>query len=219
MAIIDNSGGQVVVEAGARVERTAVLIGPCTIERNAYVGHYAVVGGAPQHHGYYPSPLNGKRANSGVLINREATVREHCQIHQGILAPTIVGRDALVMAGSCINHDCVVGEGSTLATNTILGGHTTIAENVTFGQGVVTHPWVIIGEHAMIGLNSSIIKDVLPYQKVAGSPARLIGKNTGPGGDKGEWTYDELSHIVLEHWDALLEQRIEEREWMKELKK
>lgn len=219
MAIIDNSGGQVIVEAGARVERTAVLIGPCTIERNAYVGHHAVIGGAPQHHGYYPSPLNGKRANSGVLINREATVREHCQVHQGILAPTIIGRGVLVMAGSCINHDSVVGHGSTLATNTILGGHTMIAENVTFGQAVVTHPWVIIGEHAMIGLNSSVIKDVLPYEKVAGCPAKTIGMNTGPGGEKKDWTPDDIAPIVWEHWDALLEQRIEEREWMKELKK
>ena len=219
MAIIDNSGGQVVVEAGARVERTAVLIGPCTIERDAYIGHYAVVGGAPQHHGYYPSPLNGKRANSGVLINRGATVREHCQIHQGILGPTIVGRSALVMAGSHVSHDSVVGHGSTLATNTILGGHTTIAESVTFGQGVITHPWVIIGTYAMIGLNSSVIKDVLPYEKVAGCPAKTIGMNTGPGGEKKDWTPDDIAPIVWEHWDALLEQRIEEREWMKELKK
>lgn len=219
MAIIDNSGGQVVVEAGASVERTAVLTGPCTIERGAYIGHYAVIGGAPQHHGYYPSPLSGKRANSGVLINRGATVREHCQVHQGILGPTIIGRDALVMAGSHVSHDSVVGHGSTLATNTILGGHTTIAENVTFGQAVVTHPWVIIGEHAMIGLNSSVIKDVMPYEKVAGSPAKTIGKNTGAGGDKEEWTPDTIPPIVWEHWDALLRQREEEKQMIKELKK
>ena len=219
MAIIDNSGGQVVVEAGASVERTAVLIGPCTIERGAYIGHYAVIGGAPQHHGYYPSPLSGKRANSGVLINREATVREHCQVHQGILGPTIIGRGVLVMAGSCINHDSVVGHGSTLATNTILGGHTTIAENVTFGQAVVTHPWVIVGEHAMIGLNSSVVKNVLPYEKVAGCPAKTIGKNTGPGGGKEEYDPDTIPPNVWQHFDALLKQREEERQMMKELKK
>lgn len=219
MAVIVNDGGQVIVEAGARVERTAVLIGPCTIERNAYIGHYAVIGGAPQHHGYYPSPLDGKRADAGVIIRRGATVREHCQVHQGILSPTIVATDALVMAGCHVAHDCFVGHASTLATNTILGGHTTIREYVTFGQGVITHPWVIIGEHAMIGLNSSVIKDVLPYEKVAGCPAKTIGKNTGPGGDKEKYDPDTISPSVWQHFDAWLEQREEERQMMKELKK
>jgi UDP-N-acetylglucosamine acyltransferase len=218
MAIIDNSGGQVVVEAGASVERTAVLIGPCTIERGAYIGHYAVVGAQPQHEGYYPYPQYGKIADAGVIIREGAVVREHSQVHQGILAPTIVGANSLVMAGCHVSHDSVVGRWSVLATNTILGGHTMIASNVTFGQAVVTHPWVIIGANAMIGLNSSVIKDVLPFQKVAGSPAKVIGKNTGAGGDKEEWLESTILPNYLDDYDAMVRQREEEREMMKELK-
>lgn len=219
MATIINDAGQVIVEAGARVERTAVLIGPCTIERNAYVGHYAVIGAPPQHHGYYPSPMTGERAEAGVRINRGATVREHSQVHQGILGPTIIDNRALIMAGCHIAHDCFIGQDSTLATNTILGGHTSIDSSVTFGQGVITHPWVIVGYKAMVGLNSSVIKDVLPYQKVAGSPARLIGKNTGAGGEKADWDSGALNAFDVDHWNRLLRQREEEQDRMKELKK
>jgi acyl-[acyl carrier protein]--UDP-N-acetylglucosamine O-acyltransferase len=192
MAIhIDEQHGPVRVEPGAHVENTAVLIGPCYIEKDAYIGHCAVIGSAPQHEGYYPYPKDGKVANAGVMINRHAVVREHCQ---------------------------VVGRWSVLATNTILGGHTMIAPNATFGQAVVTHPWVIIGACAMIGLNSSVIRDVLPFQKVAGSPAKLIGKNTGAGGDKKEWLESTILPNYLDDYDAMVRQREEEREMMKELK-
>ena len=219
MAIhIDEQHGPVRVEPGAHVENTAVLIGPCYIEKDAYIGHCAVIGSAPQHEGYYPYPKDGKVANAGVMINRHAVVREHCQVQQGILAPTMVCANALVMAGSHVSHDSVVGRWSVLATNTILGGHTMIAPNATFGQAVITHPWVIIGACAMISLNSSVIRDVLPFQKVAGSPAKLIGKNTGAGGDKKEWLESTILPNYLDDYDAMVRQREEEREMMKELK-
>jgi hypothetical protein len=68
-------------------------------------------------------------------------------------------------------------------------------------------------------LNSSVIKDVLPYQKVAGSPARLIGKNTGAGGEKADWDSGALNAFDVDHWHRLLRQREEEQDRMKELKK
>ena len=218
MATIIQKHGTVKVEGGAYIETTAVLIGPCHIEKNSYVGHYAVVGAQPQHEGYYPYPKDGKIADAGVMIGAGAVVREHSQVHQGILAPTIVGANSLVMAGCHVSHDSVVGRWSILATNTILGGHTMIAPNVTFGQAVVTHPWVIIGANAMIGLNSSVIKDVLPFQKVAGSPAKVIGKNTGAGGDKEEWLESTVLPNYLDEYDAMVRQRDEEREMIKEMK-
>ena len=219
MAIhIDEQYGPVKVDPRASIENTAVLIGPCYIEKHAYIGHCAVIGSAPQYEGYYPYPKKGKIANAGVMIGKHAVIREHCQVQQGILAPTIVAANALVMAGSHVSHDSVVGRWSVIGTNTILGGHTAIAKSVTFGQAVVTHPWVIIGAHAMIGLNSSVIRDVLPFQKVAGSPAKLIGKNTGAGGDKEEWLESTVLPNYLDEYDAMLRQRDEEREMMKELK-
>jgi len=218
MATIIQKNGTVKVEGGAYIETTAVLIGPCYIEKDAYVGHCAVIGSPPQYEGYYPYPKDGKIATAGVMIGAGAVVREHSQVHQGILAPTIIGANSLVMSASHIAHDSVVGRWSVLGSKATLGGHTMIAPNVTFGQGVVTHPWVIIGANAMIGLNSSVIKDVLPFQKVAGSPAKLIGKNTGANGDKEEWLESTVLPNYLDEYDAMVRQRDEEREMMKEMK-
>ena len=201
--IIEDHRGEVVISPSAHIESTAVLIGPVQIGELAYIGHNCVIGAPPQYKGYWPIPLHGKSANAGVYIGRKTVVRELTQVHQGIQRTTFIGDESLIMAGCHIAHDCSIGAHVTLGSFSALGGHTHIGHKATFGQGVVTHPWVIIGDHSMVGLNSSVINDVLPYQKVAGSPARLIGKNTGAGGDKEAWdetTLDEgtwIGHSVL----------------------
>ena len=52
---------------------------------------------------------------------------------------------------------------------------TTIIENdVWIGDGVVIIPGIKIGMGAVIGANSVVTKDVLPYTIVGGVPAKLI---------------------------------------------
>jgi acyl-[acyl carrier protein]--UDP-N-acetylglucosamine O-acyltransferase len=86
----------------------------------------------------------------------------------------------------------------------ILGGFTIIDDEATFGQGVVTHPWIIIGERAMVGLNSSVVKDVDPFAKVAGSPTRLLGSNTSKDRSlPAEYSASVLSESVWERWAGL----------------
>ena len=121
-----------------------------------------------------------------------------------------VGADVLLMTGVHIGHDCHVGEGSTIGSHTALGGYTIIGDLVTFGQGVVTHPWIIVGEAAMVGLNSSVIRDVQPFAKVAGSPARLLGSNTYRDSSlPAKYDFDALGSDVVSGWNDLLDQRAE----------
>ena len=176
--IIDETHGSVTIGEGCEIADTAILTGPLTIGDRVYIGAYAVIGAPAQHRGSYPCSLDSKHRAEGVTIGDGACVREFVQVHQGILRPTIVGGDSLLLAGAHIAHDSQLGRGVTMGSFSILGGFTIIDDEATFGQGVVTHPWIIIGERAMVGLNSSVVKDVDPFAKVAGSPARLLGSNT-----------------------------------------
>ena len=175
----------------------AIIYGNAIIGDDCYIGAHAIIGAPPQHDGSYPSPLDGMKHTQGVRIGSTACVREFVTVHGGVVSPTIIGDGALVMAYSHVSHDSRVGARSTLSTGSILGGFTLIDERVTFGQAVVTHPWIVVGEGAMIGLNSSVVKDVLPYQKVAGSPARLLGPNAHLL-DVAEWSEAALSDDA---WD------------------
>lgn len=60
--------------------------------------------------------------------------------------------------------------------NLPLKGDTVVGNDVWFGQNVTVLPGVHIGDGAIIGLNSTVTRDVPPYTIVAGNPARIIRK-------------------------------------------
>ena len=210
--IIDETDGAVLIGANCEIFETAILTGPLSIGDDVYIGPYAVVGGPAQHRGSYPCSLASPHRACGVRINNRACIREFVQIHQGLTCETVVGEDVLLMAGAHIAHDSQLGDGATLGSFSILGGFTIIDDAATFGQGVVTHPWSIIGERAMVGFNSSVVKDVMPFAKVAGAPARLLGSNQHRD-DSLPADYDAtmLGSDVWERWGSLLEKRDEMR--------
>ena len=211
--IIDETHGAVTIGSGCEIADTAILTGPLTISDRVYIGAYAVIGAPAQHRGSYPCPLDSKHRAEGVTIGDGACVREFVQVHQGIVRPTIVGGDSLLMAGAHIAHDSQLGRGVTMGSFSILGGFTIIDDEGTFGQGVVTHPWIIIGERAMVGLNSSVVKDVDPFAKVAGSPARLLGSNTSKDRNlPAEYSAGVLSESVWERWASLKDRQADTRQ-------
>lgn len=55
-------------------------------------------------------------------------------------------------------------------------GQTTIGRDVYIGAHVVVHPDVKIGEGAIIGSSSLVLKDIEPWSINVGNPCRRIGK-------------------------------------------
>jgi UDP-N-acetylglucosamine acyltransferase len=173
-AIIDDA-----VELGEDIEvgAYAIITGRVRIGARSRISPHAVIGGAPQYRGYWPAPESNERVGAGVLIGEDVCVREHAQIHHGVQWPTVIGDRVLIMAMTHTGHDSRIGDDATLSVGSCLGGFVTIQRRANIGMGVIIHPWAIIGEGAMVGLNSGVVKDVPPYAKVAGSPARIIGAN------------------------------------------
>lgn len=58
----------------------------------------------------------------------------------------------------------------------LIAGSTYIADKAFIGTGVKIIRPVIIGEHAVIGANSVVTRDVPAYTVVAGAPAQIIKK-------------------------------------------
>lgn len=184
--------GAVRIADSAIVEPYAIIRGPVTIEDEAYIGPFVLIGGAPNYRGKYPQPASAEHHPAGVIVQRGATIREHSQVHHGVEYETIIGERALLMSSVHVGHDCLVGNDATLSVGATLGGFVTIGPRANVGLEVVIHPWMMIGEGAMVGMNSTIIRDVPPYAKVAGSPARLLGSNRHLNPNLPEW-YDRGS--------------------------
>lgn len=200
--------GDVAIGERVTIEPYAIITGPCTIGNDVYIGAYSIIGGDAQFRGIYPSPPTADARRCGVIIEDRACIREACAIHHGVTGVTRVGSDVLLMTGVHIGHDCHVDDGATLGSHSALAGYTIIGKNATFGQGVVTHPWIVVGEAAMVGLNSSVIRDVQPFAKVAGSPARLLGSNTYRDSSlPAAYDFDALGSDVVAGWSDLIDRR------------
>ena len=204
--IVDETHGEVSIGKRCIIESTAVLIGPLRINNDVYIGHHAVIGAPAQYRGVYPARIDGAHEPKGVRIESDVCIRELAQVHQGVEHVTLIKTNTMLMAGVHVAHDVRIGEYSTIGSFTLFGGHTYVGDRVTFGQGVVTHPWVCIGDGSMVGMNSSVIDDVMPYQKVAGCPTRVIGDNSERVSGK-PWTPNSVTEEEWDHFKWLTVRR------------
>ncbi|WP_346621882.1 UDP-N-acetylglucosamine acyltransferase [Blastococcus montanus] len=156
----------------------AVLTGPCRIGDRTWIGAHAVIGAAPEIRGHEPGlPWGGHTDDLGVEIGDDSTVREFATVHRGTRRPTRIGNRCFVMNKVHLGHDAVVGDDVTLAVSTILGGHVEVGDGANLGLACVLHQRRIVGPGAMVGMSSVVTRDVPPFAKAFGAPARVRGVN------------------------------------------
>ena len=95
--------------------------------------------------------------------------------HEG--ASTILGDQNFLMFSSHIGHDCVIGNDVTFAPSAGIGGHVEIGNKAFISGGVMVHQFCHIGRYAMLGGNTKITQDVLPFMITDGNPATVRGLN------------------------------------------
>lgn len=83
------------------------------------------------------------------------------------------------------------------SSNLPLKGDTVIGNDVWIGQNAVILPGVHIGDGAIIGANSVVSRNVVPYNIVAGNPAKVLRKRFD----------DQLIELLLEFkwWNKSIE--------------
>jgi UDP-N-acetylglucosamine acyltransferase len=81
------------------------------------------------------------------------------------------------MAGAHVAHDCRLADKIIIANNVALAGHVEIEDGAFLSGGVVIHQFCRIGKLAMIGGNSKIVQDCLPFIITDGVPGRARGLN------------------------------------------
>jgi UDP-N-acetylglucosamine acyltransferase len=186
-----------IVESGAEIGQ-GVKIGPfCTVGANAVledgvelVSHVAVDGrtrlgaGAKifpfSTIGLAPQDLKYKGEETETVIGPRTQIREHASIHRGTVTGTgitRIGADCLLMATVHVAHDCIVGDGCIISNNVALGGHVELGERAIIGGNAALLQFVRVGTGAMVGGLTGVTRDVIPYARVFGSRAELLGLN------------------------------------------
>lgn len=128
--------------------------------------------------------------NSGLhwlarFISHVARFLTGIEIHPGAQ----IGRFVFIDHGMgiVIGETAVVGEGSTIYQGVTLGGtslvrgakrHPTLGRNVIVGAGAKIIGGFSIGDHARIGANAVVFKEVPAGATAVGNPARILHKET-----------------------------------------
>jgi UDP-N-acetylglucosamine acyltransferase len=161
----------VVIGPGTEVRAYAVIKRFTTLGAGNQVYEHAVLGGEPQDLGFKGGP-------SALRIGDRNRIREGVTIHRGGEGrETVVGSDCFLMAYVHVAHDDRIGDGVVMANNVALAGHVTVGDRAFLSGGVVVHQFCRIGRLAMIGGNSKIVQDCLPFVITDGAPGRARGLN------------------------------------------
>ncbi len=164
--------GDVFIDDGTVIGPHCLIADGARIGKNCQIHQGAVVSHVPQDlkfHGEY----------SEFFIGDHTVVREFCTLHRGTdqAQKTVIGKHCLLMAYVHVAHDVIMGDHVICANAVQLGGHVTVDDWAIVGGISAAHQFTRIGAHAMIGLQSTISKDVPPYSLAAKSPLQFEGLN------------------------------------------
>jgi UDP-N-acetylglucosamine acyltransferase len=119
----------------------------------------------------------GELNHAGVLIKSGAVVREGAVIHQGTYRQTTIGERTWILNRAYIAHDVCVGHDVTVSAGVSIGGHCEIGDWVNLGMNASIHQKTLISAGCMVGMGTPLARDLPPFVKAFGSPARINGVN------------------------------------------
>lgn len=149
--------GDITIGDGTHIYTGCTIRGTVRVGCNNHIFPYCVVGTGPQHTEFADSQAGT------IQIGDDNTIREFTTIHLPTVHTTSIGSGCYIMAYAHIAHDTDMHNAVILATRTTLAGHCTIEPHAYVGQGSSIHQYCRIGQYTMIGMNSSIIRDVPPF--------------------------------------------------------
>lgn len=129
--------------------------------------------------GTEPQDLKFGGEKTTLTIGDHTTIREFCTLNRGTHATgeTVIGSHCLFMAYCHVAHDCRIGDYFIAANLVNLAGHVSIGNYVNAGGMTAFVQFRNIGDYSFIGAQSLIVKDILPFAKVASAPMRIMGIN------------------------------------------
>ena len=97
-----------------------------------------------------------------------------------IITGTRIGNCVNIHTGATIDHDNIIEDGANLGPGVHTSGRVTICRDAFLGAGTIVIPDGYIGEGAITGAGTVVIRPITSFTKVVGVPARVIEKLNQP---------------------------------------
>jgi UDP-3-O-[3-hydroxymyristoyl] glucosamine N-acyltransferase len=158
---------------GSVLESQAVLGDRVTIGRFCKIGCHTVIGkaGFGIEHDEAGMPFRIPHSG-GVVIDDFVQIGNLVSIAQGTMSPTLVEHHVMIDDHVFVAHNvrirygALIIAGAEISGSVDIGAHAWIAPQVTIRNGLV------IGERAVVGIGSVVVRDVPKDSTVMGNPAK-----------------------------------------------
>jgi len=87
---------------------------------------------------------------------------------------TRIGDFVTILSMSVIGHDVTIGDYVQIASFTFIGARARIGNDVQIHPHACILPGVTVGDRAVIGAGSVVVKNVPPDSTVFGNPAKVV---------------------------------------------
>lgn len=113
-----------------------------------------------------------------AMIMDEVKLGEGVQIMAGAIVQTgcRIGDNTIINTGAVVDHDCIIGDHVHVAPGAVLSGGVQVGDRTHLGTAAVVIQEIEIGDSAIVGAGAVVIKNIAANVKVAGNPAREVGK-------------------------------------------
>jgi len=129
--------------------------------------------------------IKEKSFNLVNVIHPTAVVSASVSIGEGVFIGAnvsithgaVVGNGVLLNTAVTIEHDNIIEDFVNISPGSHMSGRVKIKKRAFLGSGVIAIPDIVIGEDAVVGAGSVLIRDVEKNSKVCGSPARKMSES------------------------------------------
>jgi len=178
------------------IHPTAIIYNNVHMGKGNMIGAYTVIGAPGEIRTTYPE-INGR-----IIIGSDNVITEHVTIHaSGTGGTNVIGDNCFIMTKVHIGHDAIIGNNVTLSAQCLVGGHVRVGDWVNMGVQSGSHQRSIIKRGCMVGQNSMIKGETIPYGVYVGNIAHCIKFNEYAA--KKEGNLEKAEEIFKEAYDNL----------------
>lgn len=145
------------------IDKGCVLVDHVTITNSTQLGRYNTL------YSGVKIGLDGSQSSHKPYVSGNVCVKNYCVFREDVnvqspysLPRTLIGSCGYFMVNASISHDCYLGNHVILSSKVSCAGFTTLLDNCWVGMGSSIHQFAVVGAYAMLGMNSTVTKDIPP---------------------------------------------------------
>ena len=170
---------EVTLGSGVTIGPNTVVIGNVSIGSNVHIGANCVIGSPGFGFAKGPDGVYIRVPHvGGVIIGDNVEIGNNACIDSGTFESTVIGNNVKIDNLVHIAHNVTIGERTLITACAEISGSVKIGSDVWIAPNVSIIQKVSIGDGALVGIGSTVTKDVSPGLTVFGSPARAVPGKT-----------------------------------------